>query len=475
MASQTSDHDLFFEQLLLEDETYSMPLPDIEANPQLLISKVRKYYMEYIIRLLSTNYETHQKLVNKNIYLPSAIWRCAKKLEVTAAQACMVVQIYRKNIVSVIEEVKRDTKKGKLNKNLYNCLNKPPENSKKTQTPSTFINHNCQCAHSKRKRHGMSESPKNVEKQMPNLISDKATSNDDLSMSTATYVLNNTPHRPICPIPTESETVTQVTSSTSMSSIPSKRISVESQDSDELMMQLEKLFHGDTNDDNDLFDGALLYENKTETIQDEHVKINCNVVDNSLNNNYNNQDSIIENHAAQIKSLDERLASLAGLLVANDLPAQKTEVQKQRRRVSSKWLCEEYFLKQKLHDLLDQIGDRDRKELEKLKQKFEQLFGADSDDEEILSPLDETNEFIISCKERIAPWVVKLLTPYYVKGQIKGKLIFKALAKHLIRLIYQCSRYPEQYEVNSFVSDFLKNHKTIRCEADFKEFRIENI
>lgn len=473
MAVQTSDHDLFVEQFLLEDENNVMPLPDIEADPQLLISKVRKYYMEYIIRLLSTNYETHQKLVNKNIYLPSAIWRCAKKLEVTAAQACMVVQIYRKNIISVIEELKRDTKKGKLNKNLYNCLNKPPENSKKTQTPSTLMNNNCQCGYSKRKRHGMSESPKNIEKQMPNIISDKNMNNDN-SMTTTTYVTNNTPHPPICPMQTESETVTQVTSSTTMP-MPTKRMSVESQDSDELMMQLEKLFQGETNDDDDLFDGALLFENKTETVQEDSTKINSNVLDNNFINNFHNQDSIIENHAAQIKSLDERLANLAGLLVANDHPVQKTEVQKMRRRVTSKWICEEYFLKQKLHELLDQIGDRDRKELEKVKQKFVQLFGPDGDDEEILSPLDETNEFITSCKERIAPWVVKLLTPYYIRGHIKGKLIFKALAKHLIRLIYQCSRYPEQYEVNSFVSDFLKNHKTIRCEADFKEFRIENI
>lgn len=40
MAVQTSDHDLFVEQFLLEDENNVMPLPDIEADPQLLISKV---------------------------------------------------------------------------------------------------------------------------------------------------------------------------------------------------------------------------------------------------------------------------------------------------------------------------------------------------------------------------------------------------------------------------------------------------
>lgn len=58
--------------------------------------------MEYVIKLLSINYETNQKLLNKNIYLPSAIWRCAKNIETKAAQSCMVVQLYRKNIIAVV-------------------------------------------------------------------------------------------------------------------------------------------------------------------------------------------------------------------------------------------------------------------------------------------------------------------------------------------------------------------------------------
>lgn len=79
-----------------------------------------------------------------------------------------------------------------------------------------------------------------------------------------------------------------------------------------------------------------------------------------------------------------------------------------------------------------------------IKDKFVELFGPDSDDEGVVSPLDETNEFIDSCKERITPWVVKLLTPYYIKGRIRGKVLFKSLAKYLIKLIYQCSQYPRK-------------------------------
>lgn len=86
------------------------------------------------------------------------------------------------------------------------------------------------------------------------------------------------------------------------------------------------------------------------------------------------------------------------------------------------------------------------------------LFGDDSDDEDVMSPLEETPEFVTSCKERIAPWVVKLLTPYYIKGRIRGKALFKSLAKHLIRLIYQCSKYPGKcpciFKVVKYVPSF---------------------
>lgn len=68
-----------------------------------LFFQVRKHYMEYLIKLLSVNYENNQKLLNKNIYLPSAIWRCAKNIEMKAAQMCMMAQLYRKHIVAEVQ------------------------------------------------------------------------------------------------------------------------------------------------------------------------------------------------------------------------------------------------------------------------------------------------------------------------------------------------------------------------------------
>ncbi|XP_052754156.1 uncharacterized protein LOC113520218 isoform X2 [Galleria mellonella] len=445
-------------------------------------STVRKHYMDYIIKMLSINYENNQRLLNKNIYLPSAIWRCAKKIEMTAAQTCMVAQLYRKNITAVINDLKNDTTKGKLYRSLYDCLRKPPENDKKLQTITRSNDCTCPCVCNQRKRPRLSESPKPYSDENFNNYSGNAgqTLNNHKKQFTIPVVENLHAENPKVALVTnnsaqslENRSGNILSQESNVSSKPLTRMSVESQDSDELMLQLEKLFQGDTNDD-DLFEGTLCDSYDVVSHVDKKRE---NTLNREKQTVFLKQDTIIENHAAQIKSLDERLESLAGLLVNNDHDntiQQKPEIAK-TKNISSKWLCEEYFLRLKLYELLDQIRDCNRKKYTRIKEKLLILFGDDSDDDSVMSPLDETPDFVISCKERIAPWVVKLLTPFYIKGRIRGKALFKALAKHLIRLIYQCSRYPCEYEVHSFVSDFLENHKMIRCEADFKQFRIENL
>lgn len=259
--------------------------------------------------------------------------------------------------------MKRDTKKGKLNKKLYECLNKPPQNSKKTQTTNSYNTNNCQCALNKRKRHTVSESPKDVDIQMSNLVCDNYNLSNN-HISTVTSMQNNYsityPHSDtIPPMQTEVPIMTQVRNTSAM---PVKRMSVESQDSDELMMQLEKLFQGDPNDD-DFFENN--YYDKMDSIPEDQTKPNLT------------HESVIENHSAQIKLLGEKLTNLAGMIESTDNVPQKTEIPNKRKSGTSKWLCEEYFLKQKLYELLDQIGDTDRKKLEKV-QDFTYFYEYDS-------------------------------------------------------------------------------------------------
>ncbi|XP_063549222.1 uncharacterized protein LOC134756319 [Cydia strobilella] len=477
------DPDTIVDQLIQKYDATSMPVPDFESDPHLLISKVRKHYMEYVIKLLSINYENNQKLLNKNIYLPSAIWRCAKNIETSAVQASMVVQLYRKNIQNVIKELKNDTKKGKLNKKLYDCLHRPPENEKRLQTDfKTSDNCNCQCkCNDRKKRRRMSNTHNVTDTSIDNSF--HINNVDSLCIQSMQH---SNPLHPLTSsvlLPTTTATdITQTVSNQGSLSYISPPKAMETPYSDELAEQLEKLFHSDPNDD-DLFEGTLcsndyVYNDSAKKVPVDHMT--CPPISQTQVTN----STVIEAHEAKIKSLDERVASLAGLLANstdNPVPQQtiddqtRTDTQKSRKQNPGKWLCEEYFLKVRLYELLDLIRETNRMGHMRIKDLFRDLFGEDSDDEGVVSPLDETPEFVVSCKERIAPWVVKLLTPYYTKGRIRGKALFKALAKHLIKLIYQCSRYPDEYEVSSFVTDFLNNHKMIRCEADFKQFRIENL
>ncbi|XP_050354774.1 uncharacterized protein LOC126776356 [Nymphalis io] len=462
------ESDSIVEQWIRENDDTFMSLPPIESSPHILISKVRKHYMEYLIKLLSVNYERNQKLQNKDVYLPSAIWRCAKMIEMSAAQASMVVQLYRKSITSVVKDLKKNTNDGLLYKMLNDFLHQAPENEKKTQaTLGTTKECNCKCSCNQRKIKKTLYSQKSVygikNKCIPikNQIHNMSISFDQNFIST--------PNNSIPQI--NSETFMNIKSDTSLPKV-SEKITMEMQNSDELMQQLEKLFQEDPNDD-DLFDGPFCEANNSKVTEKSKLMFHTE----SMSGNISiSQEADLESKEPQKKGLDERLALLSGVLVNNiHDPSQDHRINQSKKSRTSKWLCEEYFQKVKLFELLDQIRDCDRNKLMRIKEMLIELFGEDSDDEGVVSPLEENTDFVVSCKERIAPWVVQILTPYYVKGRIRGKTLFKSLAKHLIRLIYQCSKYPYEYEVQSFVNDFLNSHKMIRCEADFKQFKIENV
>lgn len=274
--------------------------------------------------------------------------------------------------------MKSDTKNGRLYRKLYDCLRKPPENEKKSQTvPINTSDCMCQCAcNARKKRRKLSQSPsfnqsekpgsekfienqlkinqpifnipviENLQVDSPQMAKEKCFANEAIPQTQTMPIILNEPN---------------------ISSMkPSTRMSIESQDSDELMMQLEKLFQGDSQED-DIFEGGLCDAYDSILHDDGSKKAITNEIQSAPI-----PESVIENHAAQIKSLDERLASLAGLLVTNNdsnVPQEKPEEtpKPKKHSSSSKWICEEYFLKSKLFELLDEIGDNNRKKLARVK------------------------------------------------------------------------------------------------------------
>lgn len=157
-------------------------------------------------------------------------------------------------------------------------------------------------------------------------------------------------------------------------------------DSDDIMMQLEKLFHTDQTDD-DLFDATFNNvdpkrpQNQTPvTLKDSITKTNDFGIENpSSVVQFSNDLVVMENQAAQIRSLDERLATLTGILINNESKNNQTNVpdrkeerksknaqrekELKKKKMVSKWHCEEYFLKKDLLETLYQIGDTNRNKL----------------------------------------------------------------------------------------------------------------
>lgn len=253
-------------------------------------------------------------------------------------------------------------------------MHRPPENEKKLQTTITKSpDCNCQCScNPQKKRRKVTESHnENYVIEHGNINKDsKNISNENkipvIINSQLEYMQRDV--KTATEQPLRNPAVIDIVNQTNNMS-PTVRMSTETQDSDELLMQLEKLFQGDPNDD-DLFDDTLCdnfnltsYEsNKLPNENSENCEAPTQLV-------LNQKHDVIENHSAQIKSLDERLASLTGLLVNkpdSSLVEEKPVQQKPKRSGSSKWLCEEYFLKSRLFELLDQIGDTNRKKLEQV-------------------------------------------------------------------------------------------------------------
>lgn len=253
-----------------------------------------------------------------------------------------------------IKEVKKNTKKGRLYRKLYDYVNKTPENEKKIQTSlGESSDCTCQCVCKKRKKRRRSSA------------SFKEYETDSVT-STTSNINNNTFKRDnncSSDLPPQSIVENNDITSTQLHSEPPSKKSTEPQETDMLMQQLELLFQGDCNDD-DLFEhshcnnpSSSLNEANTIITQEEHINKTVDIGD---------QTTTIEH--SQHQSFDERIASFAGQLVNVNDNSSKPSTQKTRRTESSKWLCEEYFLKAKLFELLDELRDCNRAKLARVNQ-----------------------------------------------------------------------------------------------------------
>lgn len=228
---------------------------------------------------------------------------------------------------------------------MYDFLNTTPKNEKRVQTTLNKSNNcTCQCTCNQRRKRRR----ENIQNQT---ITDNVTSTPSEKLLDPS---NNSPEQTITKVTEVSVMTMNVPSET-----PLHTQNVEPQDSDNLLRQLEILFQDDNNED-DIFEQSLWNDTNpaNEEIPNDNKKDNCEPVNIIESNNIST--------ANVTQSLDEKLASLAGHFVENSDNNTKP-TNKKTNPTSNKWLCEEYFMKLQLYEILDQLRDCNRAKLARVR------------------------------------------------------------------------------------------------------------
>ncbi|XP_071574752.1 LOW QUALITY PROTEIN: uncharacterized protein [Temnothorax nylanderi] len=144
----------------------------------------------------------------------------------------------------------------------------------------------------------------------------------------------------------------------------------------------------------------------------------------------------------------------------------ETVESKQKQKASAIWFVERVHQVSKLKAKMTELSLTNYRRHGRVKEKFLRLFG-ESEDEEMMpdSPIC-IEEHLPACKQRIAPWIVKYLMPFYKKRRIKDRQLFKAVAKYITDMLIIENTFPERECVSKYIEDYFKNKRSIKTKQD---------
>lgn len=112
---------------------------------------------------------------------------------------------------------------------------------------------------------------------------------------------------------------------------------------------------------------------------------------------------------------------------------------------TSLWPCELHMQRMNLHQVLTDVACKGFRHSERIRRKFERLFGPEDGDDDFgpYSPSMELDDVILmSCKNRIAPWIVRSLMRPMKERLIANRFLFKKLAKTIAERLIMLNQYP---------------------------------
>lgn len=121
---------------------------------------------------------------------------------------------------------------------------------------------------------------------------------------------------------------------------------------------------------------------------------------------------------------------------------------KQKQKVNAIWFVERVHQVSKLKAKMTELSLTNYRRHGKIKEKFLRLFGEFEEDEMMPDSPICIEEHLPACKERIAPWIVKYLMPFYKKRRIKDRQLFKAVAKYITDMLIIENTFPGELVIN---------------------------
>ncbi|XP_076674602.1 uncharacterized protein LOC143372358 [Andrena cerasifolii] len=507
----------------------SISLPSLSANKSQfptdendeflrLTTTVRAVYFSYLHKCLLTNYILCYKDKQEDIPCDQ-LEKCTNRMELHAVQSSLESNLYRHNMLKLISDVKSHTSEKKAYKKLVIFLETPPvkvdvgvqtinswaELERADNIQSICITSNCEELSSTKQ-----ESPVKVEGEQEEVI-DAVENEDTIDLSsyinTASPTVNSTCFHDIehnkCnnesdaevpdKIEIDEETVKEEEDSNIFSymqdntdaPVENNQSSIQNEEEnsqDSLLQHMEDMFC-DSDDSSDLMTLIEKHSGVSKANVDQEITKMCSEMNSLLPHNSNtparaletkngaksnlvNSNNTRPSNAATgkysfsyYKEMKNREANK--LLAENETPESK-----QKRRMNSIWFVERVYQVSKLKAKMTELSLKNYRRHGRVKEKIIELFG-ESDDEEMMpdSPIC-IEEHLTACKERIAPWIVKHLMPFYKKRRIKNRQLFKVVAKHIADMLIIENTFPEQDCVSKYIDTYFKNKKFIKTKQD---------
>ncbi|XKL61897.1 hypothetical protein PGB90_001730 [Kerria lacca] len=423
-----NDESLLRWRMGLEEEDGNLTDDDESSTEPLLKTVVRTSYLYHLRQSLRKNLEISKQKNTSNIeenMVNKIIKGCSALLEEKCLRNCMIARLYQRMMAQTIKEVKKATNEGQLfnslkefaeqqsNKNVLNYSDKEVQ----TDIDSiSFLNKTARvtCADSLYASSNDKECIHNANVNSPINCNSTKVSEKESKLVNGVQPINNW-----C-VKCKRETINEFCDHSPPLDNKKKKISIRYTDKNE-----RNIVNG--------VDKKIIVKRK----KSDELKVIPSVM-------YNENTS----HIADF-NLD----------ISSSVAADKNDCFQLKLKSPSFVECIAQW-----YNLECELEELSSSKRQKLDEKFVQLFGKDhAIDYYFLS--DEQKS--ITCRKRIAKYVVVELTNYYNKKKIASKQLFKTMAKHITSILLGRSLFPDPNEIKKSVEEFFLDGRIINTEEDF--------